>query len=306
MQREAYFDLLFQCLHEIELLPVETSNHWRMDFQKYFEMAEIDLRIIYRMREQYGVGFENVFLINCRKNVLLCDNFRTCRDKALIRTSVYFTVLGCLLDYLLDHGNHGQKREAGRKLEWDYCKDYFLSRRAAKEHSAIDLLYEKISSGMHVICKYNRAHYENIIGLVKTASAAELKVNGMDRGFFQETAVLSKSVIFVQTAIEILLAKKEKIENADRTLIKELGYLFALMDDLCDLYEDLEIGQMNFLMKYADREIPVKAVVRELAEGLQRLKEHFDRPLYEFILQELREWAMSNSELRKRICGEVF
>lgn len=305
MDKKSYFDLVFQCLKNSQLLPFNIENcQWRVDFQKYFELAEIDVDIIAKMKVQYGIGFENVFLINCKKCVLLCENFQIRQNKKLIQTSVYFTVLGCLLDWLIDCGEALQKQEAECKLKWEYCGDYFCKSIRAKDNSVIDILYEKISEGMYQISCCNMKRFTDIIEIIKLAIKSELAVQSANQEVLQEDTILNKSVLFVQIAIEILLAEKEVLTDVDRKGIKDLGYAFALMDDLCDFYEDMETGQMNLLMKQGinnNMEMVIKSAVYELNEKLQEMKVWFNKALYEFVLQEIREWSMSSIELRKRI-----
>lgn len=303
---KTYYDLLYKCLDKNNLLPVEAEDQWRTDFQKYIEETEIDLNIISEMKAAYGIGFENVFLVNCKKFVLLCRSFKVKRNKLQIQTSVYFTVLGCLLDWLLDHGNANQRQEAQDKLNWDYCGDYFCKAISAKDNSVIDILYEKISLGMCAILRYNHERFDYIINMVKAAIDSELAVSIENSGTILDNCILNKSVLFVQIAAEIVLAEKEKMTDSDRKLIADVGYAFALIDDLCDLYEDMESGQMNLLMTHGisddiDIEIVINSIVNQLTEKLHSIQEMTDSPFYEFVLHEIREWSMSSMELRKRM-----
>ena len=232
------------------------------------------------------------------------------RDKVLIQTSVYFAVLGCLLDYLIDYGSGIQKAEARRKLSWEYCSEYFFSESMAREESAIDLLYEKVSVGMHKVFLYNEKRYQFILRLVQLAIRAEQVVNHDNQKFIKKNYVLNKSVLFIRIAVEILLCNKNRIESADREAINALGEMFALIDDLYDFYEDIKIGQMNLLMMYvqemnsAERAcMVIEDKVLEVKEKLKILKRRFDEELYEFVLQEIKEWGMSNREIQCRIWG---
>ncbi len=303
---KTYFDLLYKCLDMNKLLPIEAENQWRTDFQYYLEEAEIDLNIISEMKAQYGIGFENVFLINCKKCALLCTNFKVKKNKILTQTSVYFSVLGCLLDWMIDHGSVCQRQEAQNKLNWYYCRDYFCKITTVKDNSVIDFLYEKISIGMGAILHYNSERFEDIVEMVKSAIDSELAVCTENRRKTCDDIILNKSVLFVQIAAEIVLVEYEKMTSSDKKLIVDLGYAFALIDDLCDLYEDMESGQMNLLMTYGvchniDIEIIINSVVHQLIEKLHNIQEQSNKQLYEFVLQEIREWSMSSVELRKRM-----
>lgn len=308
IHKKQYFDLLFCCLCDHELLSTGQQNKWRMDFQKYFDMMEIDRNILSKMKEKYGVGLQNVFLVNCKKSVLLCENFGIDQNKKLMQSYVYFSGLGCLLDYLLDFGNREQKAEAEQKLNWDYCKDYFLTYTSAKDNSPIDLLYEKVSAGVSEIAVYNPYNFALIIELTRRAISAEQAVVADEVESCGDEIILNKSILFITTAVEILLTGKAEGKEADRELVRRMGYAYALIDDLCDLYEDMEIGQRNLFMKYMSAfstEVGMEEIIRwavsELEEQLQIMKENFDKPLYEFILQEIREWGLSNEELRDRL-----
>ena len=210
------------------------------------------------------------------------------------------------LHWLMDHGNINQRHEAEVKLDWDYCGDYFCKAISAKDNSVIDLLYEKISLGMCAISCYNHERYDYIIDMVKAAIDSELAICIDNSRMILVDCILNKSVLFVQIAAEIVLAEKEKMTAGDRKLIADVGYAFALIDDLCDLYEDMESGQMNLLMTHGisddiDIEIVINSIVNQLTEKLHSIQEMTDSPFYEFVLHEIREWSMSSMELRKRM-----
>ena len=72
MQKNDYFEILFHILAENNLIPQNDDLLlWRTDFQRYFEKAGFDEKIIYEIKSEFGLSMENVFLINSKKSFLL-------------------------------------------------------------------------------------------------------------------------------------------------------------------------------------------------------------------------------------------
>ena len=57
--------------------------------------------------------------------------------------------------------------------------------------------------------------FADIIEIIKLAIKSELPVQSANQEVLQEDTILNKSVLFVQIAIEILLAEKEVLTDVD-------------------------------------------------------------------------------------------
>jgi len=306
---QEYFNLLFHELKHAGLLNVEGDVKWRRDFQKYYDFLAFEPQLLAQISKEYGSRFLNVLLINSKKYVLLCRQFGSRKHKRLLRTAVYFTLLGCILDDMLDRGSSIKKAEAAKKLGWEYGKDYFTGFAPAKSGSAIDLIFGQLAEGFRMIQRMDGERYAYIISLIQRAVEAELFAEGAcaAKGVIckeNKEAVMDKSVLFAVIPAEITLAGYQGLSADDRKLFTCIGHIFALVDDVCDYYEDLESGQKNIIVDQVRRSSEkeaVKQAVSSIAAQLEYLKEKADSSFYQFIWEEVKEWALSNAELREKI-----
>lgn len=333
--REEYFDLIFDEFMRVGLLPGANDGVWRMDFEDYFQFLAFDPVILEQVAQTQGGRFRNVLLVNSKKNVLLCEQFGAPKDKLLLRTAAYFTLLGCVLDDMADHGGRAQKAEALGRLRWDYCREYLVHFQKAKDDSLTELLFGQLSEGFRRMRELNEKRYERVLQMVHRAVRAEAYAEGAGGSpGWEEMAgnaggssgwekmagnaggcsnlpehgeldmVLDKSVLFAEISSEIALVGCADFSDEGRRILACIGRLFAWTDDVCDYYEDQKSGQKNLLAVYAagsDITVAARQAVRRIAADLEDLKEHTDRHLYDFFLHEIKEWTLSSSELRERI-----
>lgn len=309
VDHKLYFDFLFASLEKEGLLPDGSSTiKWRRDFQKHYDLLEFEPYISSLLLKEYGLGFENVILVNCKKNILLSEAFgekpNQKSNQKLLKTAVYFSLLGCVLDFLLDNGSSVQKMEAREKLGWEYCKEYLVGFACAKSKSAVDIIYEKLAIGFSELKHINPQRYACLLELVKEAIGAELYVADAKQPDTDEALVRNKSVLFVQIAAEIALAGKLELSPVERDAIMCIGKIFALMDDVCDYYEDLEKKQKNMIaarISQGNWEGVLRQAIEELVANLDVLRASVNEVLFAFIKEEVRDWTMSCPELRERI-----
>lgn len=176
--REEYFDLIFDEFKRAGLLPGANDGVWRMDFEDYFQFLAFDPVILEQVAQTQGGRFRNVLLVNSKKNVLLCEQFGAPKDKLLLRTAAYFTLLGCVLDDMADHGGRAQKAEALGRLRWDYCREYLVHFQKAKDDSLTELLFGQLSEGFRRMRELNEKRYERVLQMVHRAVRAEAYAEG--------------------------------------------------------------------------------------------------------------------------------
>lgn len=304
-EREKYFSILFQKLKKFDLLPnPKNIAQWRWDFQKYYRNSKIESHIFADIRAEFGVGFENVALVNCKKYTLLSKFFCNKTNILFLQTAVYFTLLGCIMDYLLDNGSIHQKKTAQEKLSWEYAKDYFEDFKEAKSNSIIDQLYAFVAKGFSDIYGYDLDKYYNLIGMVKNVIQAELYVVDTKTITFEYPMVMDKSILFILIASEIALIESQKI-GGNSKIFYLIGEVFAWIDDACDIFEDMKNGQKNMvwyeLNKNNNMEIILEKVVQTIYHHLELIKKYTNIEIYQFFLAETQEWVFSCKELREKI-----
>ena len=298
MNREVYFDRLFESLEELRLIPPVDSS-WRLELESDLRRSEIPAGLIEKLREEYGIAFLNVILINCRKNFLLCRQFSVSADRTLFNAALSFTLLGCVLDFMLDSPDEAMQYTARKKLSEGYCSHYFIDFGKAQENTAADRLFETISQGLYEIWLADEEKYRRIVNMIRIAAESEVNVLKDD---CTDESIVCKSLEFTRISAEILLAKYD-LTDAGRVLIDSIGYSFALIDDLCDSFEDDLIGQANLVNKsgIADETAVVGQMCEKLRYHIAVIKERATEELYDFIFCELSEWPLSCADIRSRI-----
>ncbi len=304
MEQNDYFEMLFEMLSQNNLVP--ESNDlivWRIDFQKYFEKAGFDKSIIREIKAEFGIGMENVILINCKKSFLIHRCYNSISKIESIKASVCFTVLGCLLDALIDMENNLNKEIAVRKVNWQYCSEYFYKGIDQKENSVIDKLFEMVGK---IVFSYRYIFpkaYKSIVELLKKTSESELFVISDNTNVLSIDNVTNKSILFSVISTQICIP--DFIEESAEVAYN-IGSIFTMIDDMCDLYEDAEVKQKNMLQillsknNITERQA-VQYMIDQIIENLNLLRQKANEELYQFILSETKEWIMSRNELRERV-----
>ena len=298
MDKEKYFDCLFENLEKLQLIPPVDSS-WRLKLESAFQRSKIEPALLSKLYGEYGITFLNVVLMNCQKNYLLCRQFSVDVNRRLFHAALSFTILGCVLDFMLDSGNEELRQNAREKLSADYCAYYFVKFGKSKNDTAEDYLFEKISQGLYQIRSISIDKYSKIIGMIKKAAEAEVYV--LNENCTDEN-IVCKSLEFIRISSEILLSEKE-LTDYDRRLIDSIGYSFALIDDLCDYFEDEANGQANLVSRMVgtDESIIVNNMCKKLAHHMDVIKNCAIKEFYSFIINELSEWTLSCIDLRLRI-----
>ena len=304
MQKNDYFEILFHILAENNLIPQNDDLLlWRTDFQRYFEKAGFDEKIIHEIKSEFGLSMENVFLINSKKSFLLNRYYKSKGGLESIQASVCFTVLGCLLDHLIDMGDSYQKEIAMQKVNWKYCSEYFYRGICQKENSVIDKLFETVGRSVFSYRDIFPKAYNSVIELLEKTAESELFVMSDVCESFNPENVSNKSVLF--SVISTQICVPDCIEES-KDVAYSIGKAFAMIDDMCDFYEDMELHQKNMcqiLLSEGNMNEyqAVEYMTGQIAENLNLIKRKTDEVIYNFFLSETREWVMSRSELRERV-----
>ena len=175
-----YYDYLFEILKDYSLLPKNEVAE-RVVFQHSFDVLKFPDGLISKIRSEFGVGFENVFFTNARKALLVRNNYTEEPSLILERTAVYFAVLGCILDFMIDNGTEKQRKKAFHCLSLENCKWYFTDFSLRKTNSVVDELFEYIGNGLRYIKTFDKNKYSAWFGVSK----AELDVSARAVAYFE-------------------------------------------------------------------------------------------------------------------------
>lgn len=299
--KEQYFDELYNALEKTKIM-LDKTNYIksRVNLETYLKKYYFDERIIRKIKNDYNIRFNNVFLINSKKFYLISKLYLEKTNKYFIETAIYFIVLGCLLDALIDNGLEYQKREAKNKIDINYCNDYLINFNKAKENNAIDLLFEKVGEGLKQIKEIDESYYIEIIELIKRAIESELYVVSKCSLDNEKCMIQNKSILFSVISLKIALIGNKY----DDDIFFSIGELFALIDDLCDYFEDKISLQKNIIISKIENEkydFVINSTVNRLEELLEEIKNKTNKEIYNFFIFELFDWILGCPEINERI-----
>lgn len=207
-----------------------------------------------------------------------------------------FILAGCVIDSLLDEGNPEHRELALRKLDWPYCERYFVWFGSRREAHTIDYLYETIGHFLEKGKQSKPQYYDDILSQIRRAAQAE-SLTGT-QGQRTETTVIEKSVLF--TAIGFQLAFFGEYTAQEKDIFFQIGDIFRLIDDLCDLEEDEYSGQANSLllkMSIGSHKAFCEAAISELNKKLMRLQGFINQDFYRFLRYEVCAWTLGCPEI---------
>lgn len=292
-----YFEYLFLQLKSHSLLPT-AENAERVAFQHCIDVLKFPNGIIHRIKEEFGLGFERVFQINSRKALLIRNKYSNVSSLVHERTGVYFSVLGCILDHMIDNGSNIERKRAVEYLNMKYCSYYFENFGSRKTDSVIDELFEYIGIGLRKIKEQNAKAYVDIVDMIYKAIESELFVSGEES---RSSSVTDKSILFVIIALKIMTADL-CIENDE--LFEHIAYAIQIIDDICDVYEDRNAGHDNPILtqlKEQDYRIVIDSNLTGLSSHINAIDLFGNTALTNLIHFEISEWCMSCKYIREKV-----
>lgn len=299
-----YFEYLFLQLKSHSLLPTADISE-RLAFQHCIDALQFPDGIIPRIKNEFGSGFERIFQINSRRALLIRNIYSDVSSLVHERTGVYFSVLGCILDHMIDNGSDVERKMAVEYLNRKYCSHYLEDFGERKTDSVIDELFEYIGMGLRKIKKQNIKAYEDIVDMIYKAIESELFVSGEDS---QSSSLTDKSVLFVVVSLKIMTADL-CIENDE--LFEHIAYAIQIIDDICDVYEDRDAGHDNPILTQLNAQyykINAQYYKTVIDDSLTSLSEHMEAiellgntALANLMHFEISEWCMSCKYIRDKV-----
>lgn len=301
--KKYYFEILYDFLKENQYIYDRHMNlKWRRDFERYYRYYDWDEKLCERIKQQYGYNARNVLLVNSKKFYVIAQYYRKTVVVSNLRIAIVFLLLGCLLDHLLDAGDEKQKEIARKKLSWTYCGEYFMGATELKEDDVIDELYSELACAFSQIHEETPIVYVQLLENIKIAVSAELNAVSISASN-DEQLIMNKSALFVLIAGMIGMYDMPNLKEITEFFWK-MGEIFAIIDDLCDFYEDRENGQknmVNMLIMDEGEENAIKRLITRLNDTMNQIENTMPAQIYMLLLMQVQEWTMSNDYLRERI-----
>ena len=301
INKSKYFDYLYQVLVNNNLVP--DDNLWRTKLESQIDQVGINREIYLRLMQEYSANFNEVALINTSKNICLCKSLGVKVMNELIVSSVSFITLGCFLDYMMDSKNPKMVKYAKQKLDWNYCKKWFVDFQARDGNNIDEILFEEISFGLKWIYSNNKELYLYLIKIIKAAAEAEVAV--MEPNFEADdnfNIIYNKSAVFTKISLLLAAGNKKEWNKAEIQSIENIGMIFLYMDDLIDFFEDKLVGQKNvidmlIIKNRGSWELVIEMVVKKIINYIDKMSLVFENDMIKLVKNEIKEWLFSNEDL---------
>ena len=248
-------------------------------------------------------SYQALITMNIRRFYLASHSFGKSWSVHAINCATIFVLLGCLLDQWLDNGNDQLRHKARLILDWENgCGKYFIGKKRDKDTLITSMLSE-LGDHLEEIKKASPHNYDLIISELRRAIEAEVKGMNTSNSAQDLPYAKDKSVLFV--LVSFLFASSGNLLEDEIQFCRMIGEVMSLVDDLCDLVEDVKHNQINSILCCSDGSEDLLLVIDEALQtlgcNLKLLRENLSTEFYNFLLYNLRKWALGNEYIRSRV-----
>lgn len=281
------------------------DNYLQEIYEKYDKEY---IKCIGNMKELLSLdGIENYLRIYTVKYIIWRKEF--CGNNYLpsvFETAVIFNIFCCLVDGILDGELINITKESAlEKINWKSMERYFGEEIYTYNKDILDLLYNKISIGFKYIKLADKELYKIIKNKIYLSFQSEIYVSTTKFSVNNKEdmdLLINKSIQFVEVCFLIAAIGTKEIERLE-VCTKCEAKIFWLIDELCDLYDDIETETKNsILCKYISNNnninriidnifLDLEEYVNEIKECMNILKNNVGREVYDFLLTHVIIWS---------------
>ncbi len=228
--------------------------------------------------------------------------------ETLLLLSLDFNLYCVIVDRILDNNIEGfSKQKIWDRLSWDEAKKTFYYGCIRQEEDFLDYLLNRMAIQIRDLALEDKHYWKEICENIKKAFESEIY---MSRECFNGKGIpvdmaryMDKSIKFVKVCFQIA-GYTGKERSKINICAESVGVLFCLVDDLCDVFEDLRDGFCNSLLicemenSNNDQEQAILCLTNNLEQYLKKMKtamdylrENTNEDFFHFILWELSEWC---------------
>lgn len=307
-KKKEYYNLLINLCKENKLF---VSDSAKQGFDEIFEKGKKELSIDFFEKDcisEFGVGYgENAINNYIKYNLWTLEFCKNLNNNAMIKTSILFNILCCVIDTVLDHEIDGKIENARKLTDWDQIGCFYQGDVYEEKDNIMDFMMNYISIAFSKMIDIDKKHTQEIIGNVKNALASELyvskKIQLKDYRHLEKEQLINKSTKFIIACHQIAGFRTDDWDRMSYCA-SLIGEIFMLVDDIGDLYEDIENGftnsilYENFQMDCLNKSIEVimhkmPGYIKKIRENLELLKSETNEEIYWFYLQEVSDWYTS-------------
>lgn len=304
-----YYERLYILFRRYGLL---SGNIVRKNDEKYMEKYKADgfSKIYHEKCMRYlQVSMDQSAFFNYMKFHLWQESFGVGKSKeALLLLALDFNLYCLIIDRILDNSIEGfSKQKIWDRLSWDEAKETFYYGCIRQEEDFLDFLLNRMAVQVRDFMPEDKQYWKEICKNIQKAFESEIY---MSRECFYGKGIptvmaryTDKSIKFVKACFQIA-GYTGKDRSKINICAESVGVLFCLVDDLCDVFEDLRDGFCNSVLicemgnSNNDREQAVLCLTNNLEQYLKKMKtamdylrENTNEDFFHFILWELSEWC---------------
>ena len=207
----------------------------------------------------------------------------------------------------MDNGTEVQRRQAREILDWENgCGVYFTGRAKANDTLTASILSE-LGAFLQDIRANNPGSYKRLLSELRHCATAECIAAAPTHTTKDLPYAKNKSVLFALLGFRF--AASGCLSREEERLCSLVGEIMSVVDDLCDLDEDVKHGQINSIFCKAGNWFDLLPVIDEAFQRIElilnQLHEGFSREFYEYLLYELRVWSLDNEYIRSKVWRSV-
>ena len=282
----------------------EEYENWIKKFSKGYN-ATFDT-ILEKTKEVYGFDLTKVYAFNHVKYYLWRKEF-CCEHDEWNEAALSFVCLCCLADLIFDSKRLGEneKKYIADILSSDHFKMSMDSYFKLETKTPIDLLYAMFIKAMRKLREYNPEIFQDIQSDIIKAFESEIYIS-TNKLIFPDKIdielITSKSIEFVFCCLclsAVNACDLMRMKKCARAIAK----LFWLVDDMCDLYDDISNSIKNSILFIQKGEIKslensidfvfenINVFFEVIEENIDVIKNNLSDDTYKFFLYELYDWV---------------
>lgn len=308
-RQKEYIQLLKQKFSKTDII---NAKNYKSKYEK--EIKEIPNKqktlfdvIIQKSKEIYGFDLTKVYTFNYVKYYLWRKEFCKNDDDDWKEAALSFVCLSCLSDLIFDSKRleEREKQHVANILTRDYFQKSISIDMDMTTEDPIDILYSMFVKHMKRLKEYNFKVFLELQTDILNAFESEIYISTNKLVFPEKInidLITSKSIEFVSSCLYL-----SAVDTQDSVRMKKcavaIAKLFWLVDDLCDLYDDIENQIKNSILFLQNGEVKnlensidfvfenLDTFFEVIEENLEVLKNNLSDDVYIFFLYELYDWV---------------
>lgn len=277
-----------------------------------YNNCNFNRNILNDIKDKYGFDLSKVIKFNNCKFNLWRNEFCCNQDSTIVTEVIAYVSLCCLSDLILDSHRLGEneKKVIINVLSADFFEERNKLKNPTYNNSSVLYLYDCFLSALKRIENYDITYYISIKNDVMSAFQSEIYISTHSLLFPDRVDIndlTSKSIEFVKAGLQLCAYDTDDRSRMD-LCAEAVAKLFWLIDDLCDLYDDLKNNIKNSIIylqegKTYNIENSIDFVFSNIdvffeciTDNLNYLKDNLSTETFNFFLYELYDWIIGIRE----------